>query len=68
MITEISVTILIVFFGISVVVIQLKRLGEKRNSGNQKNHCCMAAIIISYSPDAGIPTKFYGPSTREKMF
>ena len=37
LITEISLTTLIIFFGIFVFIIQLKRLGEKRNSDNRRN-------------------------------
>jgi hypothetical protein len=37
LITEISLTTLIIFFGIFVFVIQLIRLGEKRNSDDRRN-------------------------------
>jgi protein-S-isoprenylcysteine O-methyltransferase Ste14 len=37
LITEISLTTLIIFFGIFVFIIQLIRLGEKRNSDDRRN-------------------------------
>jgi len=37
LITEISLTTLIIFFGIFVFTIQLRRLGEKRNSDDRRN-------------------------------
>jgi hypothetical protein len=37
LIAEISVTTLIIFFGIFVFTIQLRRLGEKRNSDDRRN-------------------------------
>ena len=37
LIIEISLTTLIIFFGIFVFVIQLIRLGEKRNSDDRRN-------------------------------
>jgi hypothetical protein len=37
LVTEISLTTLIIFFGIFVFIIQLIRLGEKRNSDDRRN-------------------------------
>ena len=37
LITDISLTTLIIFFGIFVFTIQLRRLGEKRNSDDRRN-------------------------------